>query len=83
MGHQVMRVASAKLWSVPWPSGTAQMSPLTKKERSAYFPLNFTGCWASFEDFVGIRHSGSIPAGSACNFGGKGKGGEKTGSALA
>lgn len=46
------------------------------KKNSAYFPLNFTGCWTGFEDFAGIRHSESIPTGSACNFGGKGKGGE-------
>lgn len=39
MGRQVMGAASAKLWSVPQPSGTAYMSPLTKKEWSAYFPL--------------------------------------------
>lgn len=76
MGRQVMRAASAKLWSVPQPPGTAQTSPLTKKEQSAYFPLNFTGCWTGFEDFAGIRHSESILTGSACNFGGKGKGGE-------
>lgn len=31
MGRQVTRAASAKLWSVPWPSGTTQTSPLTKK----------------------------------------------------
>lgn len=36
MGHQGTRAASARLWSVPRPSGTAQMSPLTKKEWSAY-----------------------------------------------
>lgn len=76
MGRQVTRAAWAKLWSVPRPPGTAQTSPLTKKEQSAYFPLNFTGCWTGFEDFAGIRHSESIPTGSACNFGGKGKGGE-------
>lgn len=76
MGRQVTRAASAKLWSVPRPPGTAQSSPLTKKEQSAYFPLNFTSCWTGFEDFAGIRHSESIPTGSARNFGGKGKGGE-------
>lgn len=76
MGRQVTRAASAKLWSVPRPPRTAQTSLLTKKEQSAYFPLNFTGCWTGFEDFAGIRHSESIPTGSACNFGGKGKGGE-------
>lgn len=76
MGRQVTRAASAKLWSVPQPPGTAQTFPLTKKEQSAYFPLNFTGCWAGFEDFAEIRHFEAIPTGSACNFGGKGKGGE-------
>lgn len=76
MGRQVTRAAPAKLWSVPWPPGTAQTSLLTKKEQSACFPLNSTGCWTGFEDFAGIRHSESIPTGSACNFGGKGKGGE-------
>ena len=73
MGCQVTRAASSELWSVPWPSGTAQMSLSSKKEQSACFPPNFTGCWSTFENSTGIRHSASIPAGSAGNFRGKAK----------